>query len=93
MTIEDIQTICHQFAGVTEDIKLGSHLCFNVGGKTFLFTSPVVCPCRHQLKCPPRILKSLYQKKVSRRRNTLPATNGYILTTSTGLAGRNGSFI
>jgi predicted DNA-binding protein (MmcQ/YjbR family) len=40
MTIEDIETICDQFPAVTKDIKWEAHLCFNVGGKMFLMTSP-----------------------------------------------------
>lgn len=40
MTIEEIQQMCRQFKGVTEDIKWGEHLCFNVGRKMFLITSP-----------------------------------------------------
>jgi len=52
MTIDDIQTLCHQLSGVTEDIKLGSHLCFNVGGKTFLFTSPDSVPVSASVKVP-----------------------------------------
>lgn len=40
MTIETLQDICYSLPGVTQDIKLGDHLCFNVGGKTFLFTYP-----------------------------------------------------
>ena len=35
MTIEDIQSICKQLPGVTEDIKWGHDLCFSVGGKMF----------------------------------------------------------
>lgn len=44
MTIEDIQTICHTFKGVTEDIKWEDHLCFNVGGKMFIVTAPDQVP-------------------------------------------------
>jgi len=40
MTIEEIQTICKKLKGVTEDIKWGDHLCFNIGGKMFLVTTP-----------------------------------------------------
>ena len=40
MTIEDLQTICKKLKGVTEDIKWENHLCFNIGGKMFLVTSP-----------------------------------------------------
>lgn len=40
MNIEDLQSICSQLKGVTEDIKWDDHLCFNVGGKMFLVTAP-----------------------------------------------------
>jgi predicted DNA-binding protein (MmcQ/YjbR family) len=36
MTIEEIQVHCKTLPGVTEDIKWGNDLCFNVGGKMFL---------------------------------------------------------
>lgn len=39
-TIEDLQKICDQLPGVTQDIKWEDHLCFNIGGKMFLVTSP-----------------------------------------------------
>jgi predicted DNA-binding protein (MmcQ/YjbR family) len=35
MTIEDIQQICQELKGVTEDIKWGHDLVFSVGGKMF----------------------------------------------------------
>ena len=40
MTIEDLQQLCKTFPGMTEDIKWDDHLCFNVGGKMFMVTSP-----------------------------------------------------
>ena len=52
MIIENLQTICHQLPGVTEDIKLGEHLCFNVGGKSFLFTHPDGVPPSASFKVP-----------------------------------------
>ena len=52
MTIEALQTICHQLPGVTEDIKLGEHLCFNVGGKSVLFTHPDGVPPSASFKVP-----------------------------------------
>ena len=52
MTIENLQTICHQLPGVTEDIKLGEHLCFTVGGKSFLFTYPGGVPPSASFKVP-----------------------------------------
>ena len=44
MTIEDIQALCKKLPGVTEDIKWSDHLCFNIGGKMFLITSPDQVP-------------------------------------------------
>jgi predicted DNA-binding protein (MmcQ/YjbR family) len=44
MTIEDLQSICKKLKGVTQDIKWEDHLCFNVGGKMFLITSPDSLP-------------------------------------------------
>jgi predicted DNA-binding protein (MmcQ/YjbR family) len=38
MNIEEVQSLCKQLPGVTEDIKWGSDLCFSVGGKMFLVT-------------------------------------------------------
>jgi predicted DNA-binding protein (MmcQ/YjbR family) len=53
MTIEDIETICDGFAAVTKDIKWEEHLCFNVGGKMFLITSPDVYPPNAAFKVTP----------------------------------------
>jgi predicted DNA-binding protein (MmcQ/YjbR family) len=39
MNIEEVQSLCKQLPGVTEDIKWGSDLCFSVGGKMFLVTA------------------------------------------------------
>ena len=50
MDIEDIQNICKAFPGVTEDIKWENHLCFNVGGKMFLITSPDEVPVTASFK-------------------------------------------
>jgi predicted DNA-binding protein (MmcQ/YjbR family) len=44
MTVEDLMTICHRLKGVTTDIKWEDHLCFNVGEKIFLITSPDSIP-------------------------------------------------
>lgn len=44
MTIEMLQAICEQFPGMTQDIKWEDHLCFNVGEKMFLITSPGSVP-------------------------------------------------
>jgi predicted DNA-binding protein (MmcQ/YjbR family) len=50
MTIEEIQTICKALPGVKEDIKWDVHLCFNVGGKMFLVTSPDEVPATASFK-------------------------------------------
>jgi len=42
----------YKLPGVTEDIKLGEHLCFNVGGKSFVFTSPDRVPVSASFKVP-----------------------------------------
>lgn len=40
MELDDIQRVCHSLPAVTEDLKWGGHLCFSVGKKLFLITSP-----------------------------------------------------
>jgi len=50
MSIEDLQAICKQLKAVTEDIKWEDHLCFNVGGKMFLVTSPDSVPISASFK-------------------------------------------
>ena len=50
MTLENIQNICGKFGDVTEDIKWEDHLCFNVGGKMFLITSPDLSPVTASFK-------------------------------------------
>lgn len=53
MTIEDIETICDSFPAVTKDIKWEEHLCFNVGGKIFVITSPDEYPLTATFKVTP----------------------------------------
>ncbi len=50
MNLEDIQTICQQLRGTTTDIKWGDHLCFNVGEKMYLVTSPDAVPVSASFK-------------------------------------------
>lgn len=50
MTIEDLQSICKDFKSVTTDIKWEDHLCFNIGEKIFLITSPDTLPCSASFK-------------------------------------------
>ena len=44
MTIEDLMNICKKLKGTTTDIKWDDHLCFNVGEKIYLITSPDQTP-------------------------------------------------
>jgi len=62
MTIEDLQSICHQLPGVTESIKLEVHLCFDVSGKTFLFTHPGGVPPSASFKVPPEQFEEISAK-------------------------------
>ena len=52
MNIEEIQKICENLPGVTTDIKWEDHLCFNIGGKMFLVTSPDKVPVSASFKVP-----------------------------------------
>lgn len=50
MTIEQIRQFALSLPGATEDIKWGDHLCFNVGAKMFLITSPDHVPITASFK-------------------------------------------
>lgn len=52
MNLEDIRQLAIQLPGVTEDIKWEDHLCFNVGQKMFLVTSPDKVPITASFKVP-----------------------------------------
>src|SRR5688500_20396757 len=63
MSIEDIQKICKKHRGVTQDIKWENHLCFNVGGKMFLITSPDAVPQSASFKVVAEEFDELCAKK------------------------------
>jgi len=50
MTIGDLQDICKKLPGLKQDIKWEDHLCFNVGDKMFLITSPDTVPVTASFK-------------------------------------------
>jgi predicted DNA-binding protein (MmcQ/YjbR family) len=50
MTIAELHDLCLSFPAVTEDIKWGEHLCFNIGGKMFMVTSPDNVPVTASFK-------------------------------------------
>lgn len=63
MTIEDIEIICDQFAAVTKDIKWQEHLCFNVGGKMFLITTPDAYPPNASFKVMPEEFEEIASRE------------------------------
>lgn len=63
MTIEEIQSICKSYAGVTEDIKWENHLCFNVVGKMFLVTAPDSVPVSASIKVTQEDFELLPQRE------------------------------
>lgn len=50
MTTADLREIALKLPGVTEDIKWEDHLCFNIGEKMFLVTSPDSVPVTASFK-------------------------------------------
>src|SRR5687767_11641979 len=77
MTIEEIQTICHQLPGTTEDIKWDTHLCFNVGGKMYLVTSPDDVPASASFIAPPEEFEIL-ESSPGFSRNKYMARYGWV---------------
>ncbi len=59
--IEDIREICMDLPGVTEDIKWEDHLCFNIGGKMFLITSPDKVPPSASFKVSEQEFESMIE--------------------------------
>lgn len=50
MRLAELQQLAEGLAGVTTDIKWENHLCFNVGEKLFLITSPDEVPVSASFK-------------------------------------------
>lgn len=50
MHLSEIRDYCLSLPGVTEDIKWEHHLCFSVGEKMFLITSPDEVPVNASFK-------------------------------------------
>jgi predicted DNA-binding protein (MmcQ/YjbR family) len=51
MDLETLQKLCQSYPHVTEDVKWGADLCFNIGGKMFLVTNPDESPVGASFKC------------------------------------------
>lgn len=63
MTIHDIERICRKHPKVTEDIKWGDNLCFSVGGKMFLITTPDSVPCAASIKVADEAFEEISAKE------------------------------
>ena len=62
MTIEELQQICLDLPGTTQDIKWEDHLCFNVGNKMYLVTSPDKIPHTASFKVSDDTFADLIEK-------------------------------
>ena len=63
MTLDDIQKICRSLENVTEDIKWGQDLCFNIGGKMFLVTAPDSIPVSASFKADEETFNELAERE------------------------------
>lgn len=63
MTIAELREICLTFPSVTEDIKWGEHLCFNIGGKMFIITAPDQVPVSASFKTSDEEFEILSNRK------------------------------
>ena len=63
MKPDDIQKICRGFDNVTEDIKWGQDLCFNIGGKMFLVTAPDSIPVSASFKADEETFNELAERE------------------------------
>ena len=63
MKLEDIQEICRSLGNVTEDIKWGQHLCFNIGGKMFLVTASGNMPVSASFKTDEETFVELIERE------------------------------
>ncbi|MBX9851219.1 MAG: MmcQ/YjbR family DNA-binding protein [Cytophagaceae bacterium] len=59
MTVEGLRKISLELPEVTEDIKWEDHLCFSVGDKMFLVTSPDSFPVTASFKVPEDIFEEI----------------------------------
>jgi predicted DNA-binding protein (MmcQ/YjbR family) len=63
MTIEDLQAICDKLGNVTQDIKWGHDLCFNIAGKMFLVTGPDDVPVSASFKATEELFNELTERE------------------------------
>jgi predicted DNA-binding protein (MmcQ/YjbR family) len=63
MNLEDLQSICNELDDVTEDIKWGQDLCFNIGGKMFLVTNTESKPVSASFKTNEETFNELIERE------------------------------
>ncbi len=63
MNLEQLRNICLSLPQVTEDIKWEDHLCFNIGGKIFMITSPGSVPVTASFKVSEEDFEQLIEVK------------------------------
>ena len=61
--IDEIQNICKKLPHVTEDIKWESHLCYNIGKKMFIITSPDTSPVSASFKVDDEDFSELQERE------------------------------
>lgn len=59
VNIEDLRNMALELEATTEDIKWETHVCFNIGGKMYLVTSPDDVPCSASFKVPDEIVEEI----------------------------------
>ena len=62
MNLEDLQFICNKLDNVTEDIKWGQDLCFNIGGKMFLVANAEGNPVSASFKTDEETFNELIER-------------------------------
>ena len=63
MNITDLQAISAKLKGTTQDIKWEDHLCFNVGAKMYLITSPDQLPVSASFKASDEDFMTLCERE------------------------------
>ena len=63
MELSELRDLCLALPGVTEDIKWEHHLCFSVGKKMFVITSPDEIPVNASLKVSEEDFAKLITRK------------------------------
>jgi predicted DNA-binding protein (MmcQ/YjbR family) len=63
MTVEDIDHICRKLPHITQDIKWGHDLCYNIGEKMFLVIGVDNVPVSASFKVPDELFDEMTARK------------------------------